>query len=58
MIRIAKRTTPFLLLDQKGSQCGLIETAHSPCMMEVNGQPIEWEQCPRVEEIRPVDHES
>lgn len=42
---------PFLLIDTKGNQCALIQSAHSPCRMEMAGQPVEWRACPVFAEI-------
>lgn len=42
----------FLLIDSGGNQCALITDAHSPCMLEINGQEVEWRLCPRVREAR------
>lgn len=42
----------FVLLDTKGNQCGIVTDAHSPCMMETNGEAVVWEECPRMKELR------
>lgn len=36
------------LVPTGGNQCGLITTAHSPCKMELNGNPIDESRCPLV----------
>ena len=43
---------PFLLVEQKGNQCGLIVNSYSPCWMEQNGEPIDWKACPLVNDVR------
>lgn len=43
---------PFLLLDTQGNQCALVTYRHAPCMMEVDGQSIDWRECPRIKDIR------
>ncbi|HEY1897024.1 MAG TPA: hypothetical protein VGG62_12155 [Terracidiphilus sp.] len=42
----------FLLVDTKGNQCGLVADAHAPCMMEANGEEVDWKTCPVVKEVR------
>jgi hypothetical protein len=43
---------PFILIPQHGNQCSLIMNSHAPCMMETNGEPVEWSECPRVGDVR------
>lgn len=45
-------SVPFRLLDSRGNQCALVICAHSPCKMEIDGQPVDWRTCPRVAELR------
>jgi hypothetical protein len=47
---------PFLLLDSRGNQCGLVTDAFAPCRMETNGLPVEWRECPLMREVR-MEHE-
>lgn len=42
----------ILLIKSHGNQCALVTDAHAPCLMEINGDPIEWRECPRVKDMR------
>ena len=42
----------FLLLDSQGNQCGVITHRHAPCRMEIEGQSVEWRECPLIKDIR------
>lgn len=46
----------FLLIDSRGNQCALVTDAHSPCMLEIAGQPVEWRDCPRMKDVR-MEHD-
>jgi len=35
-----------VLMDSKGNQCALIIGSHSPCKMEIQQKPIDWNICP------------
>jgi hypothetical protein len=43
----------FVLLATHGNQCALVTDRHSPCLLEIDGQPIEWEACQRIGDMRP-----
>jgi hypothetical protein len=43
---------PFVLFEQGGNQCGLITTAHSPCLMEMVHEPVDWKTCTLVRGAR------
>lgn len=43
---------PFMLLGTGGNQCALMVDSHSPCKLEIDGQPVDWKACPRVAELR------
>lgn len=43
---------PFLLLDTKGNQCGIILNSHSPCRMEIAGETPDWRECVLVKDLR------
>lgn len=47
---------PFLLLGAGGNRCGLIVDALSPCILEADGQPVEWSACPNVKAVRIGQH--
>jgi hypothetical protein len=36
---------------QEGNRCALIVDAHSPCVMEVAGTPIDYRSCPRISSV-------
>lgn len=42
---------PFILLDSHGNECGLVRMAHAPCVLEIEGKEVNWESCPRVDEV-------
>jgi len=50
---LAVKPALFVLFDSRGNQCALVTDAHSPCLLEIEGRPVEWRECPRVEAIRP-----
>lgn len=43
---------PFMLVDTQGNQCALVVASHAPCQLEIEQKPIEWSDCPRVEELK------
>jgi hypothetical protein len=42
----------FLLLDTRGNQCALVTDKHAPCMLEIDGEAVEWSDCPRMKDVR------
>ena len=36
-----------VMMETGGNQCALITGAHSPCRMELEGDPAQWEKCKR-----------
>lgn len=51
-VQLAHFALPFILLNTEGNQCGLILNRHAPCILEIDGQPVEWSACPIVREVR------
>jgi hypothetical protein len=45
------RAVPFLLIASHGNQCAIVTDAYAPCKMETDRRPIEWSQCPRLQEV-------
>lgn len=43
---------PFILLESKGNQCGLVRHGFAPCAREVCGDSVDWRECIRVKDIR------
>jgi hypothetical protein len=43
---------PFVLIPSHGNQCALVTDSHSPCILQTNGDPVEWSVCPRVSDVR------
>jgi len=43
---------PFILFPTNGNQCGLVSNRHAPCILEIEGNPVEWTDCPIVSEVR------
>lgn len=45
-------STPFLLWDQQGNQCAIVTESYAPCRMETSGEPVEWRECPLMQDLR------
>ena len=43
---------PFVLMDSRGNQCGLVCDKYAPCMLERDHEPVEWRTCPLVKSAR------
>lgn len=41
---------PFLLLDSRGNQCGLVTSKLAPCMMERGNEMVDWSKCPLLKD--------
>jgi hypothetical protein len=42
----------FILLDTKSNQCAIVTDKHSPCLLELNHEDVEWRDCPLIKDIR------
>jgi len=42
---------PFVLVASHGNQCAIVTDSTGPCRMEISGRPVEWSQCPRLQEV-------
>jgi hypothetical protein len=36
---------PFYLIDSRGNQCAVIQSAFAPCQMEIAQKPVDWRVC-------------
>lgn len=44
---------PFLLIELHSNRCALILDAHSPCIEEIVGRPIDWRTCSSLKRLMP-----
>jgi hypothetical protein len=52
MFKSTASPIPFLLLHSGGDQCALVLSAHVPCVFNDLVEPVEWKECPRIDEIQ------
>lgn len=38
----------LIFIETEGNQCGAVTGSHSPCYMEVEGNPVDWTLCSLV----------
>jgi len=43
---------PFTLINQFGNRCALVTGSHSPCQMEIAGEPPDWRTCSLLAAVR------
>jgi hypothetical protein len=43
---------PFILFPTRRNQCALITDRHSPCVLEMDRNPVDWRACPIVRHAR------
>lgn len=43
---------PFMLIEQRGNQCGAVVSAHAACQMELDGLTVDWRKCCIVAALR------
>lgn len=43
----------LVLLETGGNQCAIVLSARSPCYLEIEGQPVDWQACQRVKDLTP-----
>lgn len=43
----------LILLDSGGNQCAITMDGYAPCLLEIEGKPVEWSACKRVQELTP-----
>ncbi len=46
-IRVIHTGPCVIAMESHGNQCALMTDAHSPCVMEISGQTVNWRGCPR-----------
>jgi len=43
---------PFVLFPTEGNECAVVTNRHTPCYLEIEGQPVDWRNCVIVRLMR------